>query len=147
MLELKPGMTAIQVNKREELPDAIRSVMEAVKQGELPQFPNKSPLAVEHGRSGGFFWHGNLETWVFRHLHLFVCAHGECLGAALQPARVSRAPRAHGAAAPRRRIGFDAGAGLVEALSFLIPPAPAPARGSCGARRGRPPAPARRRRA
>ena len=33
--ELKPGMTAIQVNKREELPDAIRSVMEAVKQGEL----------------------------------------------------------------------------------------------------------------
>ena len=35
MLELKPGMTAIQVNKREELPDAIRSVMEAVKQGEL----------------------------------------------------------------------------------------------------------------
>ena len=35
MLELKPGMTAIQVNKREELPDAIRAVMEAVKQGEL----------------------------------------------------------------------------------------------------------------
>ncbi len=35
MLELKPGITAIQVNKREELPDAIRSVMEAVKQGEL----------------------------------------------------------------------------------------------------------------
>jgi hypothetical protein len=35
MLELKPGMAAIQVNKREELPDAIRSVMEAVKQGEL----------------------------------------------------------------------------------------------------------------
>ena len=35
MMELKPGMTAIQVNKREELPDAIRSVMEAVKQGEL----------------------------------------------------------------------------------------------------------------
>jgi hypothetical protein len=35
VLELKPGMTAIQVNKREELPDAIRSVMEAVKQGEL----------------------------------------------------------------------------------------------------------------
>ena len=35
MLELKPGMTAIQVNKREELPDAIRSVMEAVKFGEL----------------------------------------------------------------------------------------------------------------
>ena len=28
-------MTAIQVNKREDLPDAIRSVMEAVKQGEL----------------------------------------------------------------------------------------------------------------
>ena len=35
MIELKPGMTAIQVNKREDLPDAIRSVMEAVKQGEL----------------------------------------------------------------------------------------------------------------
>jgi hypothetical protein len=35
MLALKPGMTAIQVNKREELPDAIRSVMEAVKQAEL----------------------------------------------------------------------------------------------------------------
>ena len=28
-------MTPIQVNKREELPEAIRSVMEAVKQGEL----------------------------------------------------------------------------------------------------------------
>ena len=28
-------MTAIQVNKRENLPDAIRSVMKAVKQGEL----------------------------------------------------------------------------------------------------------------
>jgi len=28
-------MAAIQVNKREDLPDAIRSVMEAVKQGEL----------------------------------------------------------------------------------------------------------------
>jgi hypothetical protein len=35
MLELKPGMAAIQVNKRGELADAIRSVMEAVKQGEL----------------------------------------------------------------------------------------------------------------
>ena len=35
VIELKPGMTAIQVNKREDLPDAIRSVMEAVKQGEL----------------------------------------------------------------------------------------------------------------
>ena len=35
VIELKPGMTAIQVNKREDPPDAIRSVMEAVKQGEL----------------------------------------------------------------------------------------------------------------
>ena len=35
VLELKPGMTAIQVNKREDLPDAIRSVMDAVRQGEL----------------------------------------------------------------------------------------------------------------
>ena len=35
IIELKPGMTAIQVNKREDLPDAIRSVMDAVKQGEL----------------------------------------------------------------------------------------------------------------
>ena len=35
VLELKPGMTAIQVNKRDDLPDAIRSVIEAVKQGEL----------------------------------------------------------------------------------------------------------------
>jgi len=28
-------MTAIQVNKREDLPDAIRSVMDAVRHGEL----------------------------------------------------------------------------------------------------------------
>jgi len=28
-------MTAIAVNKREDLPDAIRSIMEAVKFGEL----------------------------------------------------------------------------------------------------------------
>ena len=35
IIELKPGMTAIQVNKREDLPDAIRSVMDAVRQGEL----------------------------------------------------------------------------------------------------------------
>jgi hypothetical protein len=35
MLELKPGMTAIQVNKREDLPDAIRAIIDAVKQGEL----------------------------------------------------------------------------------------------------------------
>ena len=35
MAELKPGMTAIQVTKREELPDAIRAIMEAVKQGVL----------------------------------------------------------------------------------------------------------------
>lgn len=35
MLELKPGMTALQVNKREDIPDAIRALMEAVKQCEL----------------------------------------------------------------------------------------------------------------
>jgi hypothetical protein len=35
MLELKQGMTAIQVNERDDLPDAIRAIMEAVKQGEL----------------------------------------------------------------------------------------------------------------
>ena len=38
VLELKPGMTAIAVNKREGLPDAIRSITEAVKFGEL-DFP------------------------------------------------------------------------------------------------------------
>jgi hypothetical protein len=35
VLELKPGMTAIQVNSKEELPDVIREIMEAVKFGEL----------------------------------------------------------------------------------------------------------------
>ena len=35
VLELKPGMTAIALNRREELPMAIRAVMDAVKQGEL----------------------------------------------------------------------------------------------------------------
>ena len=35
VLELKPGMTAVQVAAKEELPDVIRSVMEAVKFGEL----------------------------------------------------------------------------------------------------------------
>jgi len=35
VMELKPGMTAIQVAKREELPDAIRAVIEAVQAGEL----------------------------------------------------------------------------------------------------------------
>ena len=35
IIELKPGMTAIEVNKREDLPDAIRSVMDAVRQVEL----------------------------------------------------------------------------------------------------------------
>ena len=35
VLELKPGMTAIAVSKREDLPDAIRSIMEAVKFREL----------------------------------------------------------------------------------------------------------------
>ena len=35
VIELKPGLTAINVTKREELPDAIRAVMEAVTAGEL----------------------------------------------------------------------------------------------------------------
>jgi hypothetical protein len=35
VLELKPGMTAVQVATKEELPDVIRSVKEAVKFGEL----------------------------------------------------------------------------------------------------------------
>ena len=35
VLELKPGMTAISVVTREELPDAIRAVIEAVQAGEL----------------------------------------------------------------------------------------------------------------
>lgn len=35
MLKLKPGMEANSVNKREDLPDAIRSIIEAVKFGEL----------------------------------------------------------------------------------------------------------------
>ena len=35
VIELKPGMTAISVSKVEELPDAIRAVMEAVNAGEL----------------------------------------------------------------------------------------------------------------
>ena len=35
VLELKPGMTAIQVATKEELPDVIRAVMDAVKFGEL----------------------------------------------------------------------------------------------------------------
>ena len=34
-MELKPSMTAVQVMTKEELPDVIRSVMEAVKFGEL----------------------------------------------------------------------------------------------------------------
>jgi hypothetical protein len=33
--ELKRGIAAIAVNKREDLPDAIRSIMEAAKFGEL----------------------------------------------------------------------------------------------------------------
>ena len=36
VLELKPGMTAIAVNKREDLPHAISSIMEAVKIAESP---------------------------------------------------------------------------------------------------------------
>jgi hypothetical protein len=35
MVELTPGMTAIQVNKREDLPDAIRSIIDAIEFGEL----------------------------------------------------------------------------------------------------------------
>ena len=35
VIELEPKISAIQVNNREDLPDAIRAVMEAVKQGEL----------------------------------------------------------------------------------------------------------------
>jgi hypothetical protein len=35
VLELKPGMTEVQVATKEGLPDVIRSVMEAVKFGEL----------------------------------------------------------------------------------------------------------------
>ena len=35
VLELKPGMTAIQVSTKEELPDVIGAAMEAVKFGEL----------------------------------------------------------------------------------------------------------------
>ena len=35
VLELKPGMSAIHVAKREELPDVILSVMDAVRAGEL----------------------------------------------------------------------------------------------------------------
>ena len=35
VIELKPGMTAIAVNKRDDLPEAIRSIMDAVRQGEL----------------------------------------------------------------------------------------------------------------
>ena len=35
VIELKPGMTAIRVDKREEIPVAIRAVMDAVRAGEL----------------------------------------------------------------------------------------------------------------
>ena len=35
VVELKPGMTAISVAKRDELPDAIRAVIAAVQSGEL----------------------------------------------------------------------------------------------------------------
>ena len=35
VLELKPGLAAIAVNMRDDLPDAIRSIIEAVKFGEL----------------------------------------------------------------------------------------------------------------
>ena len=35
VLELKPGMTAVSVAKREELPDTIRAIIEVVQAGEL----------------------------------------------------------------------------------------------------------------
>ena len=35
LIELKPGMIAITVNKRYDVPDAIRSIIDAVRQGEL----------------------------------------------------------------------------------------------------------------
>lgn len=35
VLELKPGMTAVSVAKREELPEAIDAIIEAVQAGEL----------------------------------------------------------------------------------------------------------------
>jgi len=35
VIELKPGLTAVQVSKREELLDVVRSVMDAVRFGEL----------------------------------------------------------------------------------------------------------------
>ena len=35
IIELKPGMTAVQVSKREDLPAVIRSVIDAVRFGEL----------------------------------------------------------------------------------------------------------------
>ena len=59
IIELKPGMTAISVNKRDDLPDAIRSIIAAVRQGELDiQIENvaekgklKLGLRVSGGRS------------------------------------------------------------------------------------------------
>ena len=35
VLELKPGMTAIAVNRRDDLPEAIKTIIEAVRLGEL----------------------------------------------------------------------------------------------------------------
>ena len=35
VVELRPGMTAISVNRREDLPEAIRQIMDAVRFGEL----------------------------------------------------------------------------------------------------------------
>jgi len=35
VLELKPGMAAVQINRREDLPDVIRAIMDTVRQGEL----------------------------------------------------------------------------------------------------------------
>ena len=35
VLELKPGVTVIAVNKREDLPEVIRSLIKAVRYGEL----------------------------------------------------------------------------------------------------------------
>jgi len=60
-------MTVIQVNKREEPPDAIRSVMEAVKQGELDSSKNLSPNrrvigSLRHVTTGVRIWRSGLRV-------------------------------------------------------------------------------------
>jgi hypothetical protein len=49
VLELKPGMPAISVAKREELPDAIRALIEAVQSGELDA---QIDASAERGTAG-----------------------------------------------------------------------------------------------